>query len=87
VVCCCRRTFGKWLPENHLAYVVDLAEIGYGAEVRLSAASPEGDIFHQSPFWLVRIAAAEVVSAVVRSHPCRDEAATWMGYHNCRGAV
>jgi hypothetical protein len=22
VVCCCRRACGKWLPENHLAYVV-----------------------------------------------------------------
>ena len=21
--------------------------------------------------------------AVVHSHPCRDEAASWMGHHNC----
>jgi hypothetical protein len=65
-----------------------LPEIGYGAEVRLiiRRQHPEGDIFHQSPFWLVRIAAAEVVWAVVQSHPCRDEAALWMGTHNCGGA-
>jgi hypothetical protein len=28
----------------------------------------------------VRIAAAEVVWAVVQSHLCRDEAASWMGH-------
>ena len=63
-----------------------LPEIGYGAEVRLiiRRQHPEGDIFHQSPFWLVRIAAAEVVWAVVQSHPCRDEAASWMGHPQLR---
>ena len=62
-----------------------LPEIGYGAEVRLiiRRQHPEGDIFHQSPFWLVRIAAAEVW-AVVQSHPCRDEAASWMGHPQLR---
>ena len=43
VVCCCRRACGKWLPENHLAYVVsdvidqlDLSAIDevYGSEKR-----------------------------------------------------
>jgi hypothetical protein len=43
VVYCCRRACGKWLPENHLAYVVsdvidqfDLSAMGevYGSEKR-----------------------------------------------------
>jgi hypothetical protein len=43
VVCCCRRARGKWLPENHLAYVVsdvidqlDLSAMDevYGSEER-----------------------------------------------------
>ncbi len=61
---------------------MDLEEIGYDADVRLiiRRQHPEGDIFHQSPFWLVRIAAAEVAWAVVHPHPCRDEAASWMGH-------
>ena len=58
VVCCCRRVCGKWLPENHMAYVVS-------------------DVIDQPD-----LSAMDVV----QSHPCRDEAASWMGHHNCGGA-
>jgi hypothetical protein len=65
-----------------------LPEIGYGAEVRLiiRRQHPEGDIFHQSPFWLVRIAAAEVCGLWCSpTHAAMKLRHGW-GTHSCGGA-
>lgn len=74
------------LEESLQRLQLDLAEIGYGAEVRLMIIRrqhPEGDIFHRSPFWLVRVAAAEVVRAVGSpTHAAMTLRHGW-GTHNC----